>query len=96
MGSLLFNIVFNDLNSTTNKFDLIMYAEDTTQLWLMNHGFRNTFDYNYCMWSGTLLHSDCKWLHYMLISICDIFETTKMKGLWNFNYFETKLFLHTE
>ena len=30
MGPLLFNIVINDLNVATNKFDLIMYADDTT------------------------------------------------------------------
>ena len=30
MGPLLFNIVINDLNAATKKFDLIMYADDTT------------------------------------------------------------------
>ena len=30
MGPLLFNIVINDLNVATKKFDLIMYADDTT------------------------------------------------------------------
>ena len=30
MGPLLFNIVINDLNTATKKFDLIMYADDTT------------------------------------------------------------------
>ena len=30
MGPLLFNIVINDVNATTKKFDLIMYADDTT------------------------------------------------------------------
>ena len=30
MGPLLFNIVINDLNATTKKIDLIMYADDTT------------------------------------------------------------------
>ena len=30
MGPILFNIVINDLNVATNKFDLIMYADDTT------------------------------------------------------------------
>ena len=30
MGPLLFNILINDLNAATKKFDLIMYADDTT------------------------------------------------------------------
>ena len=30
MGPLLFNIVINDLNAATHKFNLIMYADDTT------------------------------------------------------------------
>ena len=30
MGPILFNIVTNDLNAATKKFDLIMYADDTT------------------------------------------------------------------
>ena len=30
MGPLLFNILINDLNAATNRFDLIMYADDTT------------------------------------------------------------------
>ena len=30
MGPLLFNIVINDLNAATKKFDLLMYADDTT------------------------------------------------------------------
>ena len=30
MGPLLFNIVINDLKSATSKFDLAMYADDTT------------------------------------------------------------------
>ena len=30
MGPLLFNIVINDLNAATNKFDIIMYTDDTT------------------------------------------------------------------
>ena len=30
MGPLLFNIVINDLKSATSKFDLVMYADDTT------------------------------------------------------------------
>ena len=30
MGPLLFNIVMNDLKSATSKFDLLMYADDTT------------------------------------------------------------------
>ena len=30
MGPLLFNIDINDLKSATSKFDLVMYAVDTT------------------------------------------------------------------
>ena len=30
MGPLLLNIVINDLKSATSKFDLLMYADDTT------------------------------------------------------------------
>ena len=30
MGPLMFNILVNDLNAATKKFDLIMYADDTT------------------------------------------------------------------
>ena len=30
MGPLLFNIVINDLNAATKKFDLILYSDDTT------------------------------------------------------------------
>ena len=30
MGPLLFNILINDLNAASKKFDLIMYADDTT------------------------------------------------------------------
>ena len=30
MGILLFNIVINDLNGAKQKFDLIMYADNTT------------------------------------------------------------------
>ena len=30
MGPLLFNILINDLNAATKKFDLIVYTDDTT------------------------------------------------------------------
>ena len=42
MGPLLFNIVINDLKSATSKFDLVMYADDTTLVsTLENFGDRN-------------------------------------------------------
>ena len=42
MGPLLFNIVINDLKSATSKFDLVMYADDTTLVFtLENFGDRN-------------------------------------------------------
>ena len=42
MGPLLFNIVINDLKSATSKFDLLMYADDTTLVsTLENFGDRN-------------------------------------------------------
>ena len=42
MGSLLFNIVISDLKSATSKFDLVMYADDTTLVsTLENFGDRN-------------------------------------------------------
>ena len=42
MGRLLFNIVINDLKSATNKFDLVMYADDTTLIFtLENFGDRH-------------------------------------------------------
>ena len=42
MGPLLFNIVINDLKSASSKFDLVMYADDTTLVsTLENFGDRN-------------------------------------------------------
>ena len=42
MGPLLFNIIINDLKFTTSKFDLVMYADDTTLFsTLENFGDRN-------------------------------------------------------
>ena len=42
MGPLLFNIVINDLKSATSKFDLVMYADDSTLVsTLENFGDRN-------------------------------------------------------
>ena len=42
MGPLLFNIVINDLKSATSKFDLVMYADDTTLVSTFeNFGDRN-------------------------------------------------------
>ena len=42
MGPLLFNIVINDLKSAFSKFDLVMYADDTTLVsTLENFGDRN-------------------------------------------------------
>ena len=42
MGPLLFNIVINDLKSATSKFDLVMYADDTTLVsTIENCGDRN-------------------------------------------------------
>ena len=42
MGPLVFNIVINDLKSTTSKFDLVMYADDITLVsTLENFGDRN-------------------------------------------------------
>ena len=42
MGPLLFNIVINDLKSATSKFDVVMYADDTTLVsTLENFGDRN-------------------------------------------------------
>ena len=44
MGPLLFNIVINDLKSETSKFNLAMYAYDTTLVsTLENFGDRNNF-----------------------------------------------------
>ena len=41
MGHLLFNIVINNLPSATNKFDFIMYADDTTLVSTLEN-FRRT------------------------------------------------------
>ena len=41
-GPLLFNIFINDIKSTTRKFTLIMYADDTTLVsYLENFGVTN-------------------------------------------------------